>query len=111
MTPVTIIKTTESYEISFVSINWQTSYYSGSLRQDYGIIRGLPTGSPSGQYIYQNGPKRAGLFTALNQTVQAVHRCTAMGHHLGSTFIETDGLNYRIRLCRPCVAAVAGCGI
>ena len=35
----------------------------------------FPTGSPSGQYIYRNGPKRAGLLTASDQTVRAVHSC------------------------------------
>ena len=42
MTPVSFVKTTKSYEVSFVTINRQTSYDSGIFRQDYGIIRGLP---------------------------------------------------------------------
>ena len=32
----------ESYEVSLVTINRQTSYDSGILRQDNRIIRGLP---------------------------------------------------------------------
>ena len=52
------IKNTESYDVSFVTINQQTLYDSGILRQDYGNIRGLPVdptvrglliGSPSGR--------------------------------------------------------------
>ena len=38
-----LLKTTESYEISLVTINRQTSYDSGILRQEYmyGTIRGM----------------------------------------------------------------------
>ena len=36
---------TESCDVPLVTINRQTSYDSGILRQGYGIIRGLPTGS------------------------------------------------------------------
>ena len=42
MTPVSFVKTTELYEVSLVTINRQTSYDSGSFRQEFGIIRGLP---------------------------------------------------------------------
>ena len=42
MTPVSFIKTKESYEVSFVTIIRQTSFDSGILRQDYGS-----TASPS----------------------------------------------------------------
>ena len=42
MTPVSFVKTTESYELSLVTINQQTSNDSGMLRQNYGIIGGLP---------------------------------------------------------------------
>ena len=45
MTPVSFVKTTEAYDFFFfflVTINWQTSYDSGILPQDYGIILGLP---------------------------------------------------------------------
>ena len=38
MIPVFFVKTTESYEVSLVTINRQTSYESGILRQDYGHI-------------------------------------------------------------------------
>ena len=43
MTPVFFAKTTESYE-GFIgyTTNRQISYESGILRQDYGLIRGLP---------------------------------------------------------------------
>ena len=47
MTPVSFVKTPESYEVSLVTINRQTSYDSGILRQDYGIIRRLPTNNMS----------------------------------------------------------------
>ena len=57
MTPVSFVKTTESYMVSLVNIKRQTLYDSGNLRQDYGIIRqdygiirGLSIGSPYGQY-------------------------------------------------------------
>ena len=43
MTPVSFVKTTESYEVSLVNeSSRQTSYDSGILCQDYGIIRSLP---------------------------------------------------------------------
>ena len=42
MTMVSLVKTTEPYEVSLVAINWQTSYDSGILNLDYGITRGLP---------------------------------------------------------------------
>ena len=41
MTPVFFVKATKSYEVSLVTINRQTSYESGILRQDYGFLRGL----------------------------------------------------------------------
>ena len=41
MTPVYFVKTTESYDVEFVTISRQTSYDSDILHQDYGIIRGL----------------------------------------------------------------------
>ena len=41
MTPVSFVKTTESYEVSLVTINQQTSYESGILRQDYGTINAI----------------------------------------------------------------------
>ena len=44
MTLVFFVKTTESYKVSFVTCNRQTSYDSGILRQDSGIIQGLPIG-------------------------------------------------------------------
>ena len=46
MTTVSFVKATKSYEISLGTISRQTAYDSGILRQDYGIIRGLPIGSP-----------------------------------------------------------------
>ena len=42
MTPVSFVKTTKSYGVSLVTINLQTLYESGILRQDYGFIRNLP---------------------------------------------------------------------
>ena len=42
MTSLSFVESTESYAVSLVTINRQTSYDSGILRQDYGIIRGLP---------------------------------------------------------------------
>ena len=50
MTTVSVVKTMESYEVC----RW--------------IILGLQIWSPSGKYIYWNGPKRAGLITASDQT-------------------------------------------
>ena len=38
LTPVSFVKATESYAVSLVTINWQTSLESGILRQGYGII-------------------------------------------------------------------------
>ena len=78
MTPLSFIESTESHEISLVSVNRQTSYNSGILRQDYGIIRGLPMNHTrfADKFIiwivvYRNGPKRAGraLITASDQIV------------------------------------------
>ena len=42
MTPVSFVKTAKSYEVSSVTIHPQISYDSGILRQNYGLIRGLP---------------------------------------------------------------------
>ena len=42
MSPVSFVETTESVEVSLVTINRQTSYDPGILRQDNGIIRSLP---------------------------------------------------------------------
>ena len=39
---VSFIKTSESYKVSLVTISWQKSYDSGILREDCGIIQGLP---------------------------------------------------------------------
>ena len=67
LTPISFVKTTESYEVSLVTINRQISYDSGILRQDYGIIQGLPMNNmrfADCGTIYRNGPKRVGLFTA-----------------------------------------------
>ena len=47
MTPVSFVKTMESYEVSFVTINRQTSYDSRILRQDYGLIQRLLTNNMS----------------------------------------------------------------
>ena len=41
MTPVSFAKTTETFEVSLVTINRQTSFDFGILRQDYRIIQGL----------------------------------------------------------------------
>ena len=61
MLPVSLVlgNATESYEISLVTINRQISYNSGILRQNYGIIRDLPTKS-FGKYIYKNANYRIG---------------------------------------------------
>ena len=42
MTPVSFVKTKDSYEVSLVTINRQTSYDSDILCQGYEIIRGFP---------------------------------------------------------------------
>ena len=47
LTPVSFVKTTESYEVSLVTINRQTSYESGTLHQNYEIIRGFIKGQGS----------------------------------------------------------------
>ena len=67
MTPISFAKNTESYEVSFVTIDRQISYDSGILHQDYGIIRGflvnhtrLPIGSLSGKYIHRKGAETGG---------------------------------------------------
>ena len=39
MTPISFLKTMESFDVSLVSINWQTSYDSDILTQDNEIIR------------------------------------------------------------------------
>ena len=45
----------------------------------HAVIRGLLMADwvTIGQYIYWNGPKRAGLITASDQTVWAVHSCNS----------------------------------
>ena len=40
ITPVSLVKTMESHEVTFVTTSRQTSYYSSVPRQDYGITRG-----------------------------------------------------------------------
>ena len=81
MTPVSFIKTTESYKVSLVTINRQTSYYSGILYQNYGIIRGLPmnhTRFADWVTIWLvHLPERAGLITTSDQTERAVHSCNS----------------------------------
>ena len=42
MTPISFAKTTESHDVKLVTINRQNSYGCGILRQNYGIIRGMP---------------------------------------------------------------------
>ena len=51
----------------------EISYDTGNLRQNYGLIRGLPLNHTmfadwaiSGWYIYQKGPKQAGLIITLD---------------------------------------------
>ena len=62
MTPVSLLKTTESYKVLLVTINLQTSYDSDIVCQDYGIIRDLPMD---------------------NQTERAVHSCNScLRYHL-----------------------------
>ena len=55
LTPVSLVDTTESYKVSLATLNRQTSYDPGILRQDYkiirqhyGIIHGSAIGLPSG---------------------------------------------------------------
>ena len=92
---------------SLGTINRQTPYDSGNLRQDYGIIRGFPIcthyldtigklrmtlvvtvkttesyevcrfGHTIWLYIYWNGPKRGCLIVASDQTVRAVQSCNS----------------------------------
>ena len=83
MTPVSFVKTTESYEVSLGTINRQTSFDSGILRQDYGLIRGLPMNHS--RFFFR----------------------------LDSTFIGADQngwvkFPHPTSLCRPCIAAFAG---
>ena len=87
MTLVSLSKTTESYKVSLVPFSWQTSYDTDSFRQDYrimrqddGLIRGLPTDSPSGYNVsHLQERTETGLITALglingsHQSVWAVH--------------------------------------
>ena len=76
MTPVSFVKTTESYEVSLVIINRQTSYDSGILRQDYGIIRSLPMNHMSHHLVSTfTGKKRAVLITASDWTERAAQSC------------------------------------
>ena len=39
MISVSFVNHTESYEVSLVTINWQTFYASGMLRQNYGTYK------------------------------------------------------------------------
>ena len=79
MTPVSGVKTSDSYEVSSVTINGKprkTPVHVTSFKttESYKFVD-ESYGSPSGYYIYRNGPKRAGLITASNQIVRAVHSC------------------------------------
>ena len=105
MTPESFVKTTESYEVSLVTSDRQTSYESGILyntAESYEIcrwiIRGLPIGSPSGRYIYRNGPKQVGLITASDQTVQAVHILCFLLHLSINSIVKNS--NQKSKLCR-----------
>ena len=99
---------------SLVVINRQTSYDSGIIRQDYGIMQGfiglhqsanlvwlryLPSGQRNRtrfadesyevcrlNHLYWNGPKRACLTTASDQVVRANHtyNCNSWFSHFPS---------------------------
>ena len=59
ITPVSFVKTSESYEVSLITISRQPSCDSDVLRRDYGIIRGLLAESLSGCTVSRtdcNGP-------------------------------------------------------
>ena len=58
---------------------WQISYNCGILRQDYGIISSLPTGSHSGQYIYRTD--RNGLITASDKNHCIGTDCARRAEH------------------------------
>ena len=73
MTPVSFFKTTESYDVSSIGKPCMTPVSFVMTTETYEvyqwIIRGSPIGSLSGS---RNGPKRAGLISASDQTLWAV---------------------------------------
>ena len=73
MTPVSFVKTTESNDVSFVTIRFVKTAESYEVCR--WLIRGLPSEYMSN--IYRNVPKRVGLITASVQTVRAVHNCNS----------------------------------
>ena len=84
---------------SLVTINRQTSYDSGILRQDYGIIRGLPMNDTRVADWYtiwvvhsQERMKWAGLITTPDQTVRAVHSCNSWFSIIFKRFIHYFGV-------------------
>ena len=86
MTPISFVKTAESYEVSLATINPQTLYDSGILRKDNGVMRGLP----------------------MNHTRFAYWVTICVVHLPERT--ETGGHNYCIGpTVRPFLAAIAGC--
>ena len=80
MTPVPFVKTMESYEVSLVTINQQTSNDSGIHRQDYRIKGDLQM-----------------------DHMRFANRVAIRGVHFPKP-TETGGLNYWTRLCGLCIA-------
>ena len=82
MTPVSFVKTTESYVFRWspsVGKPRMTPVSSVRTTESYKfcrwIIQGLPIRSRSESCINRNEPKRVGLIISPDQTVHAVHSC------------------------------------
>ena len=76
MTLVSIVKATESYQVSLITINRQTSYDSCNLSQNYGIIRGLSIGFTI-LVVHLPEWTEKGLIAAWDQTVQEMCICNS----------------------------------
>ena len=78
MNPVFFVRTTESYEVSLVTISRQTSYNSGILCQDYEIVRGMPMDHTRFAYWVTIWIVHlTGLIAASDQTVRAILSCNS----------------------------------
>ena len=81
---------------SLITIYRQTSYDSGSPRQDFGIIRDFIGNHQSANFVRLRYPPSR-LWNHTKFAYESYEVCR-LGHHLGSTVTETGGSNYRIGL-------------
>ena len=106
MAPVFFIKTTDLYKDSLVTVSWETSYDFHQDCESYEVCRwtiwGLPIGSLSGWYIYQNRPKLADLITVWILWIAAIvgFSCSISGWRVQIVANGIEWCPYQIQILK-----------